>query len=125
MNVAHRIPIARMRKLFALVALRSRAPSVTISALIHRAADPARCAFNARAKCPIFSDLLILQDFNSSRINTYKIFKNPRISLTPNDFNRTRINTSGTKDLKSIGINTSGNKDLKGDYGLDKVTRIW
>ena len=110
MNAARRIPIARPCK---LLALPSRAPSVTISALFRRFADPARCAFNARTKPPIFSDLLILQDFNSPRINTYKIFKNPRMLLTRNDFNSATINTSGAKDLKSIRINTSGNKDLK------------
>jgi hypothetical protein len=42
-----------------------------------------------------------------------KIAHFPRIPFIPNDFNSTRINTSGAKDLKSPGINTSGNKDLK------------
>jgi N-acetylmuramoyl-L-alanine amidase len=50
---------------------------------------------------------------NFLRINTSKIFQKSRILLIPLDFNSTRINTSGAKDLKSPGINTSGNKDLK------------
>jgi hypothetical protein len=50
---------------------------------------------------------------NSSRINTSEKFPISRISLIRNDFNPTRINTSGNKDLKSIRINTSGSKDLK------------
>jgi N-acetylmuramoyl-L-alanine amidase len=50
---------------------------------------------------------------NPPKINTSTIRANSRISLIPNAFNPTRINTSGAKDLKSIRINTSGNKDLK------------
>jgi len=50
---------------------------------------------------------------NSSGINTSEKFPIPRISLIPGDFNPTRINTSGNKDLKSIRINTSGSNDLK------------
>jgi hypothetical protein len=49
---------------------------------------------------------------NSPRINTSKKFPIPRISLIRLDFNSTRINTSGNKDLKSIRISTSGSKDL-------------
>jgi len=59
------------------------------------------------------SELFILHGIKSSRINTYKILKNPRIALIPRYFNPTRINTSGSKDLKSPRINSSGNKDLK------------
>jgi hypothetical protein len=50
---------------------------------------------------------------NPPGINTSENFPFSRISLIPNDFNPTRINTSGNKDLKSIRINTSGSKDLK------------
>jgi len=50
---------------------------------------------------------------NPPRINTSGNFVNFCISLIPNNFKPTRINTSGAKDLKSIRINTSGNKDLK------------
>jgi hypothetical protein len=50
---------------------------------------------------------------NSPRINTSEKFPISRILLIRNDFNPTRINTSGNKDLKSIRINTSGSKDLK------------
>jgi hypothetical protein len=63
-----------------------------------------------------FSELLILQDFISSRINTSKIFQNPPIAIISKDFRSTRINTSGAKDLKSPRINTSGNKDLKSNH---------
>jgi N-acetylmuramoyl-L-alanine amidase len=59
------------------------------------------------------SNLLILHDIKSLGINTYKKCPNFRIILIPIDFNLTRINTSGTKDLKSPRINTSGAKDLK------------
>jgi hypothetical protein len=54
-----------------------------------------------------------LAPLNSPRINTSEKFPISRILLIRNDFNPTRINTSGNKDLKSIRINTSGSKDLK------------
>jgi hypothetical protein len=50
---------------------------------------------------------------NPSGINTSEKFPISRISLIRHDFNFTRINTSGNKDLKPIIINTSGSKDLK------------
>jgi hypothetical protein len=59
------------------------------------------------------SNLLILHDIKSPGINTSKKSRNSRIPIIPIDFNSSRINTSGAKDLKSSRINTSGNKDLK------------
>src|SRR5580704_16115787 len=59
------------------------------------------------------SELFILHDIKPRRFNTYKFLKNLRIALIPRYFNPTRINTSGSKDLKSPRINSSGNKDLK------------
>jgi hypothetical protein len=50
---------------------------------------------------------------NSPTINTSRNFSFFCISFILNDFNSTRISTSGAKDLKSFRINTSGNKDLK------------
>jgi hypothetical protein len=60
-----------------------------------------------------FSDLLILQDLISTRINTSKNSRNPSILLMSNGFRSTRINTSENKHLKPRRINTSGHKDLK------------
>jgi hypothetical protein len=61
-------------------------------------------------------ELLILHAIKSSRINTSKNYEISPIVLITNDFNSTRINTSGDKDLKSPRINTSGNKDLKSNH---------
>src|SRR6202167_2142121 len=62
------------------------------------------------------SNLLILHDIKSIRINTSKKSANLRIIFIPIDFKPTRINTSGNKDLKSPRINTSGHKDLKSNH---------
>jgi hypothetical protein len=62
------------------------------------------------------SDLLIVQDLKSTRINTSKISKISRILFPTINFNPTRINTSGNKDLKPPRINTSGHKDLKSNH---------
>jgi hypothetical protein len=62
---------------------------------------------------------------NFPRINTSRIFRESRISLIPLDFNSTRINTSGAKDLKSPGINTSGNKDLKSFRINTSENTVW
>jgi hypothetical protein len=51
--------------------------------------------------------------FKFPRINTSENFPTSRILFIRVDFNSTRINTSGNKDLKSPRINTSGAKDLK------------
>jgi hypothetical protein len=51
--------------------------------------------------------------FNSLGINTSKNSTDFSISFILKAFKRTRINTSGDKDLKSIRINSSGHKDLK------------
>src|ERR1700685_4317112 len=50
---------------------------------------------------------------NPSGINSSENFSSSRILLIGMDFNSTRINTSGNKDLKSNYFNTSGAKDLK------------
>jgi hypothetical protein len=50
---------------------------------------------------------------NPSGINSSENFSTSRILLIRMDFNSTRINTSGNKDLKSNYFNTSGAKDLK------------
>jgi len=66
-----------------------------------------------RNSCVQFPPFLQFVRLNSSRFNTSKIISLFRISLILNNFNPTRINTSGNKDLKSPRINTSGAKDLK------------
>jgi hypothetical protein len=62
------------------------------------------------------SDLLIVEDLKSTRINTSKILANSHIFLIQNNFKPTKINTSGNKDLKPPRINTSGHKDLKSNH---------
>jgi hypothetical protein len=78
--------------------------------LITSAVHPVTAALWRRAQMQPFAHFV--RD-NSSIINTSKKFSISCISLISHDFNSTRINTSGNKDLKSIRINTSGSRDLK------------
>jgi hypothetical protein len=54
----------------------------------------------------------------SPRINTYENSLFSCILLISNEFNSTRKNSSGDKDLKPPRINTSGRKDLK-SFGIN------
>jgi hypothetical protein len=92
--------------------IRSRSLSPSNRSPISRGLIDARSA-HCSATFARFPDLLIMKDLKSTRINTSRISKIPRISFTRNDFNPCRINTSETKDLKSFIINTSKTKDLK------------
>jgi hypothetical protein len=81
----------------------------------HRSSARHKSSTNTCKNFPL-SDLFIVEDLKSTRINTSKISKIPRILFPAIDFNPTKINTSGNKHLKSPRINTSGHKDLKSNH---------
>jgi hypothetical protein len=81
----------------------------------HRSSARHKSSTNTCKNFPL-SDLFIVEDLKSTRINTSKISKISRILFPAIDFNPTKINTSGNKHLKSPRINTSGHKDLKSNH---------
>jgi hypothetical protein len=66
-----------------------------------------RAYYSRSIKSAQIQPFVQLAPLNPPRINTSRTFSIFRISLISNDFNSTRINTSGNKDLKSFRINTS------------------
>jgi len=133
-SLEHPIPFARPRDID--VAYRpdiygATAPNPSIRLVTPVLTGPSaperpRSAFAAPPAKP--AKIQLFAHFSSRktpRINTSESFENSRISIIPNDFNPTRINTSGAKDLKSIRINTSGNKDLKSFRINTSKNTVW
>jgi len=92
-----------------------RPPNLPPSHLDHRSSARHKSSTNTCKNFPL-SDLFIVEDLKSTRINTSKISKISRILFSAIDFNPTKINTSGNKHLKPPRINTSGHKDLKSNH---------
>jgi hypothetical protein len=106
------------------VALLRHAPNASSFAdgklAFREAADPRSAPIAFRADdspevdfCGIAQKCCFQRHLISPGINTYKNSHFSCIPLISEDFNSTKNNSSGNKDLKSIRINTSGSKDLK------------